>query len=407
MVKTIIIASYLMMKGFDASIDHINDKYIDKELPENVRDVYNADEYKKWREYQAESGRLEDIKNAVSIIAMTAIIAANTFAWVFDQLSGLNIYLQYLVFTFVLTIFGTIFDIPFDYYDTFTIEEKYGLNKSSKATFWLDKLKTLLLISAITYGLTALIMFLFETFGNVAIIMCTGAMLVITLLVALVIVPIMRIYNNFTPLEEGGLKSKLLSLCEKYNVAVRKIVVMDASKRTTESNAFCAGFGNRKTISLDDNLINNYEDEEILAVFAHEFAHAKYKHVLKGLPFTIVRMLFLFAAMGIVLNYPVLYTEFGFDGVNYFWAQTLLTCITWPLSKGLDVVSHYLSRRHEYQADAFAAREGYGEKLISALKRLEKEGLSDINPHPAKVILDYSHPTLSQRITAIEKAQAC
>ena len=163
----------------------------------------------------------------------------------------------------------------------------------------------------------------------------------------------------------------------------------------------------RKTISLDDNLINNYEDDEILAIFAHEFAHAKYKHVLKGLPFTIVRMLFLFAAMGIVLNYPVLYTEFGFDGVNYFWAQTLLTCITWPLSKGLDVVSHYLSRRHEYQADAFAAREGYGEKLISALKRLEKEGLSDINPHPAKVILDYSHPTLSQRIAAIEKAQAC
>lgn len=405
MLKTIILISFFLNKGFDAVIRYLNDKHQKGELPENVRDVYDEKEYANWKNYKAESGKLYTIWNIADIVFLAILLISNAYAWGFKALEGCNVYVQYLIFIFVLTVLSEIIDMPFKYYDTFVIEEKYGLNKSTKKTFFADIIKNILVGGIMSFLIIALTMFIFEAFGNMAILVGTVAMMVIMLVLNLIIVPLMRIYNKFTPLEDGELKSKLLTLCEKYGMRVRKIVVRDASRRTTTSNAFCAGFGKLKTISLDDNLVNNFTDDEIVAVFAHEFAHAKYKHTVKSLPFSMVRILLVFLALWIVLNIPGFYTAFGFDGINYFFAEILVTFITWPVSNGLNIISNYLSRRHEYQADAFAAKEGYGHDLVSSLKRLHKEALSDINPHPVKVVLDYSHPTLSQRITAIEGVQ--
>ena len=405
MLKTIILISFFLNKGFDAVIRYLNDKHQKGELPENVRDVYDEKEYANWKNYKAESGKLYTIWNIADIVFLAILLISNAYAWGFKALEGCNVYVQYLIFIFVLTILSELIDMPFKYYDTFVIEEKYGLNKSTKKTFFADIIKNILVGGIMSFLIIALTMFIFEAFGNMAILVGTVAMMVIMLVLNLIIVPLMRIYNKFTPLEDGELKSKLLTLCEKYGMRVRKIVVRDASRRTTTSNAFCAGFGKLKTISLDDNLVNNFTDDEIVAVFAHEFAHAKYKHTVKSLPFSMVRILLVFIALWIVLNIPGFYTAFGFDGINYFFAEILVTFITWPVSNGLNIISNYLSRRHEYQADAFAAKEGYGHDLVSSLKRLHKEALSDINPHPVKVVLDYSHPTLSQRITAIEGVQ--
>ena len=405
MLKAILLISFFLNKGFDAVIRYLNDKHQKGELPENVRDVYDEKEYSNWKNYKAESGKLYTVWNLADIIFLALLLIFNAYAWGFRVLEGCNVYVQYFIFTLVLTALTELVNMPFKYYDTFVIEEKYGLNKSTKKTFFMDNIKNIILGSVISFLLIALIMFVFETFGNMAILIGTVAMMVIMLVLNLIIVPIMRIYNKFTPLEEGELKNKLLALCGKYGIKVRKIVVRDASRRTTTSNAFCAGFGKLKTISLDDNLVNNFTDDEIVAVFAHEFAHAKYKHTVKSLPFSMVRILLVFIALWIVLNIPGFYTAFGFDGINYFFAEILVTFITWPVSNGLNIISNYLSRRHEYQADAFAAKEGYGHDLVSSLKRLHKEALSDINPHPVKVVLDYSHPTLSQRITAIEGVQ--
>ena len=403
MLKTIILISFFLNKGFDAVIRFLNDKHQKGELPENVRDVYDEKEYANWKNYKAESGKLYTIWN---IADLAILLISNAYAWGFKVLEDCNVYVQYLIFIFVLTALSELIDVPFKYYDTFVIEEKYGLNKSTKKTFFVDMIKNIIVGGIMSFLIIALTMFIFEAFGNMAILVGTVAMMVIMLILNLIIVPLMRIYNKFTPLEDGELKSKLLTLCEKYGMRVRKIVVRDASRRTTTSNAFCAGFGKLKTISLDDNLVNNFTDDEIVAVFAHEFAHAKYKHTVKSLPFSMVRILLVFIALWIVLNIPGFYTAFGFDGINYFFAEILVTFITWPVSNGLNIISNYLSRRHEYQADAFAAKEGYGHDLVSSLKRLHKEALSDINPHPVKVVLDYSHPTLSQRITAIEGVQS-
>lgn len=406
MLKTIILISFFLNKGFDAVIRYLNDKHQKGELPENVRDVYDEKEYANWKNYKAESGKLYTIWNIADIVFLAILLISNAYAWGFKVLEDCNVYVQYLIFIFVLTALSELIDVPFKYYDTFVIEEKYGLNKSTKKTFFVDMIKNILVGGIMSFLIIALTMFIFEAFGNMAILVGTVAMMVIMLILNLIIVPLMRIYNKFTPLEDGELKSKLLTLCEKYGMRVRKIVVRDASRRTTTSNAFCAGFGKIKTISLDDNLVNNFTDDEIVAVFAHEFAHAKYKHTVKSLPFSMVRILLVFIALWIVLNIPGFYTAFGFDGINYFFAEILVTFITWPVSNGLNIISNYLSRRHEYQADAFAAKEGYGHDLVSSLKRLHKEALSDINPHPVKVVLDYSHPTLSQRITAIEGVQS-
>ena len=406
MLKTIILISFFLNKGFDAVIRYLNDKHQKGELPENVRDVYDEKEYANWKNYKAESGKLYTIWNIADIVFLAILLISNAYAWGFKVLEDCNVYVQYLIFIFVLTALSELIDVPFKYYDTFVIEEKYGLNKSTKKTFFVDMIKNILVGGIMSFLIIALTMFIFEAFGNMAILVGTVAMMVIMLILNLIIVPLMRIYNKFTPLEDGELKSKLLTLCEKYGMRVRKIVVRDASRRTTTSNAFCAGFGKLKTISLDDNLVNNFTDDEIVAVFAHEFAHAKYKHTVKSLPFSMVRILLVFIALWIVLNIPGFYTAFGFDGINYFFAEILVTFITWPVSNGLNIISNYLSRRHEYQADAFAAKEGYGHDLVSSLKRLHKEALSDLNPHPVKVVLDYSHPTLSQRITAIEGVQS-
>ena len=378
----------------DAFINYLDSQYLKKELPENVRDVYNEEEYKNWVSYEKECGRIDMISSIIDIILTLTLLITNAYAWIFDRLSGMNVYLQYAVFILIFSVIRLIIDTPFDYYGTFVIEEKYGLNTSTKKTFWLDLIKGFLIGTPISYGLMMLIMVLFEVFGNMAIIWGTVA--------SLIIVPIMRIFNKFDPLQDGELKDQLLALCDKYGIRVRKIVVRDASRRTTTSNAFCTGIGDRKTISLDDNLVNEHSPEEITAVFAHEFAHAKYHHSVKSLPFSVFNIVIVFTALAIVLNIPGLYTAFGFEGINYYLAQMLTSVIIWPLSTMLSAIGNYLSRRHEYEADAFAAVEGYGEELISALKRLNKESLSDINPHPATVLLNYSHPTLSQRIEAID-----
>lgn len=403
MIKIVIILIYLSNKVFNAVIDYLNRSYLKKELPDNVKDVYSEEEYRKFLAYRTEGRRLSSIKNILSIVFTLALLVFNVYALLFDAVSGLNEYVQYLLIVVMFAVFDMLTDMPFEYYDTFVIEEKYGLNKTTKKTFVLDQIKSIVIEIALSYGYLILIKVLFEKFGNMAIIWSTLAVLAIVVVVMLIIVPLMKIFNKFEPLEEGELKNNISSMCDKYGIKIKKIVVRDASRRTTTSNAFCTGIGNRKTISFDDNLINSYSVNEITAVFAHEFAHAKYRHTIKGLPFSIVRILILFVSLAIVLNIPALYTAFGFTGVNFYFATLMSGVIIWPVSKVMDIIGNYLSRKHEFQADAFAAREGYGADLISALKRLNKESLSGINPHPAMVVLSYSHPTLSKRIEAIEK----
>lgn len=402
MLKIILIISFVLEQIFDFVLVKLNDSYVKKPLPENVRDVYDEQKYNKWINYRNECKRLSAIDSLVSGGITLILLIFNLHSAIFD-LINMNIYLKYIVYILIFTALSTILSLPFEYYQNFKIEEKYGFNKSTKKTFWLDQIKSLLIETVLMFVLFLAVMFLFETFGNIGILIVCALVILFNVGVSMLSLPIMKIFNKFTPLEECELRTGLLSLCDKYNVQVKDIYVMDASRRTTRANAFCTGLSKKKTISLDDNLVNNYTTEQIVAVFAHEFGHAKYKHILRSIWFSFFRIIILILALGVILNVPSICRAFGFSDINYYFAFTALTMISWPVSKIFDLISNSISRKFEYQADAFAAKEGYADGLISALKKLCGDALTNLNPHPFIVKLEHSHPTLSQRIASINK----
>lgn len=401
MIKIILLISYVLENIFDFVLVKLNDSYVKKPLPENVKDVYDEEKYNKWINYRNDSKKFSAVETLVTAAISLGLYIFNVHAKVFS-LFGLNEILSNLLLILVFTLFSTIISIPFSYYLNFVIEEKYGFNKTTIKTFIVDIIKEFLISIVLMSLLFLVVMFLFEKFHNLGILFTIIAVILFNLFVSLFSMTFLRIFNKFTPLEDGELRQSLTDLCEKYNVKIKEIYVMDASKRTTRANAFCTGF-TKKTISLDDNLVNNYSNDKIVAVFAHEFGHAKHKHVLKSMWFAFFRISILIISLGVILNFPIICRQFGFEDVNYFFAFSVLTMISWPASRVFDLISNKISRTFEYQADAFAAKEGYGESLIGALKQLSKDALTNLNPHPFVVMLEHSHPTLSQRIDAVRK----
>ena len=401
MIKIILLISYVLENIFDFVLVKLNDSYVKKPLPENVKDVYDEEKYNKWINYRNDSKKFSAVETLVTAAISLGLYIFNVHAKVFS-LFGLNEIVSNLLLILVFTLFSTIISIPFSYYLNFVIEEKYGFNKTTIKTFIVDIIKEFLISIVLMSLLFLLVMFLFEKFHNLGILFTIIAVILFNLFVSLFSMTFLRIFNKFTPLEDGELRQSLTNLCEKYNVKIKEIYVMDASKRTTRANAFCTGF-TKKTISLDDNLVNNYSNDKIVAVFAHEFGHAKHKHVLKSMCFAFFRISILIISLGVILNFPIICRQFGFEDVNYFFAFSVLTMISWPASRVFDLISNKISRTFEYQADAFAAKEGYGESLIGALKQLSKDALTNLNPHPFVVMLEHSHPTLSQRIDAVRK----
>ncbi|MCR5848212.1 MAG: M48 family metallopeptidase [Lachnospiraceae bacterium] len=403
MIKILLLISYILENIFDFVLVKLNDSYVKKPLPENVKDVYDEEKYNKWINYRNDTKKFSAFETAVTAAITLVLLIFNIHSKVFN-LFGYNRFVNYIIFIAIFALFSTILSIPFEYYSNFVIEKKYGFNKTSIKTFILDIIKGFLISVILSLLLFLGVMLLFEKFGNLGILFTIIAVIVFNIFIALFSLTFLKIFNKFTSLEDGELRQGLTLLCEKYNVKIKDIYVMDASKRTTRANAFCTGLV-KKTISLDDNLVNNYSTDKIIAVFAHEFGHAKYKHTLRSVWFSFLRIIILIVSLGVILNIPEICQAFGFDDVNYYFAFTVLTMISWPVSRVFDLFSNMISRKFEYQADAFAAKEGYGESLIGALKQLSKDALSNLNPHPFVVKLEYSHPTLSQRIEAIRNAK--
>jgi len=401
MIKILLLISYVLENIFDLVLVKLNDSYVKKPLPENVKDVYDENKYNKWINYRNDTKKFSAFQTLVASFITLLMLIFNIHSKIF-YLFDLHLIVDHILFITVFTLISTIISIPFEYYAAFVIEEKYGFNKTTKKTFVLDIVKSFVLETVLSILLILLVMFLFEKLGNLGIVFVIAAVILFNLFTATFSMTILRIFNKFTPLEEGELRTALNDLCEKYNVKIKEIYVMDASRRTSRANAFCTGFG-KKTVSLDDNLVNNYSNDKIVAVFAHEFGHAKHKHTMKTVWFAFFRIIILIVAFGILLNFPQICEAFGFHEVNYFFAFTVLTMISWPVSRIFDLISNKISRTFEYQADAFAAKEGYGEPLIGALKQLSNDSLSNLNPHPFVVALEHSHPTLSRRIDAIKK----
>ena len=371
-------------------------------IPPNVSDVYDPETYRKWRAYHGEKSRLALIEGAASFLIQFCLLFLNAYA-AFAGSFAENVYTQMFA-ALLLSALSDLLLLPFHYYDTMGIEEKYGFNRTSKKTFWLDQLKEFL----IGLGLLSFVGWLLATahraLGDWLILVFAGGMTAIRLFFSFLYPFFSKIFNKFTPLEDGELKQRLTALLEKNGYQVRAIQVMDASRRSTKSNAYFTGFGKMKTIVLFDTLVQAMTPDEICAVFAHEMGHGLHRDTLKNQVLTFLQVLILGALAWLTLRTPAIFSSFGFSQINYGFALILIMSVEFALIAPLfGLFTSWVSRRAEYRADAQAVKEGCGEALVSALKKLAKENFSNLAPSPLLVKLEYSHPTLSQRIDAIEK----
>ena len=370
-------------------------------IPQNVADVYDRDTYLKWKAYHGEKVRFGIFSSAAGFVIDLVLILTDAYA-AFARLFPDQVWWQ-LFAVMLLSALATLPLIPFSWYDTMHIEERYGFNRTSGKTFVGDQIKQFILNLLLMVGLASLVMGLHKSFGDWLIVAFAVFATLFALFITFLFPFFSRIFNKFTPLPDGELKEGITALLEKNGYKVRAIQVMDASRRSTKSNAYFTGFGKMKTIVLYDTLVAAMTTDEILAVFAHEMGHGLHKDTLKNQALTFLQMLALGLLAWATLRYPEIFRSFGFEGVNYGFAVLLILSVEFALVSPLfGLVMSWFSRRAEYRADAQAVKEGYGAALVSALKKLAKENFSDLSPSPILVALEYSHPTLSQRIEAIE-----
>ena len=402
--KVIAVLILMVVYLYGLFLDVLRYRSAHNPVPKNVADVYDADTYLKWKAYHGEKVRFGILTAAVSFVVDLVLILTDAYA-AFARLFPDQVWWQ-LFAVMLLSALATLPLIPFSWYDTMHIEEKYGFNRTSGKTFFGDKVKEFILNLMLMVGLASMVMGLHKSFGDWLILAFAVFATLFLLFITFLYPFFSRIFNKFTPLPDGELKEGITKLLEKNGYKVRAIQVMDASRRSTKSNAYFTGFGKMKTIVLYDTLVAAMTTDEILAVFAHEMGHGLHRDTLKNHILTFLQMLVLGLLAWATLRHPEIFRSFGFEGVNYGFAVLLMMSVEFALIAPLfGLVMSWFSRRAEYRADQQAVKEGYGPALVSALKKLAKENFSDLSPSPVLVALEYSHPTLSQRIDAIEAAE--
>ena len=377
------------------------------ELPAEFEGVFDADEYRKSQDYTRAGTRFGMIEDTFSLVVFLIFWFAGGFGivdtWV-RQVVPDNYIWQGLLFMAVLYVGSTLISIPFELYDTFVIEEKFGFNKTTIGTFIGDKVKGLFLAALLGAPILALILYLFHTFDTNAWlygwIAVAGFSLLMTYLAPTYIMPL---FNKFKPLEDGELKTAIQEMSNKCDFPLTEVYEIDGSKRSTKANAFFTGLGKNKKIALFDTLIQNNGVQELVAVLAHEIGHFKKKHIVQSMTLGILQMGVLFFLLGKFLNNEGLFAAFKVENVSVYGSLVFFTFLFEPISKLLSVVMMMLSRKNEYEADAYAAEvTGSPESLISGLKKLSKDNLSNLTPHPFFVFLNYSHPPMLKRLAALE-----
>jgi STE24 endopeptidase len=375
------------------------------ELPTEFADVYDQEKYSESQRYTRVTTRYGLIKSTYSLIVFLAFWWLGGFGWLDEWVRSVmeNELGRGLLFAGLLFVASDVIDWPFELYNTFVIEEKFGFNKMTVSTFFTDRLKGWALGAALGLPLLAVILWLFGRFDGKA--WLYGWITVSSFsLIMMYLAPtyIMPLFNKFKPLENDELKSAIDEMSKKCEFPLKEVYEIDGSKRSTKSNAFFTGLGNNKKIALYDTLIENHSVGELVAVLAHEIGHYKKKHIIKNLFIGIGQMGVLFFLLGLFLNNRHLFDAFGVKETSAYCSLVLFSILFEPISNLLGIVMQWLSRKYEFEADAYAAEvTGRPDDLISGLKKLSKDNLSNLTPHPFYVALKYSHPPMLERIGAL------
>lgn len=398
----IIIIAIIIINFFkDKILDALNAKHFNDELPNEISDVYDEDAYKKSQAYKNTKYRFGLLTSTFSFVVTLGFILLDGFQYVDTIARGVseNTILIGLLFFGIIMIASDIISTPFGYYNTFVIEERFGFNKTTKKTFILDKIKGWIMTIVIGGGLLALIIYIYqltqEQFWIYAWLTIAAFTLFMNLFYARIFVPI---FNKQTPLEEGSLRDKIAAYAKTVGFTLDKIFVIDGSKRSTKANAYFSGFGSEKRVTLYDTLINDLEEEEIVAVLAHEVGHYKRKHIIFNLVTSILLTGLTLYILSLCISSPLLSEALGVEIPSFHVGLVAFGLLYSPISEITGLVMNQLSRKFEYQADNYAKETYAADPLITSLKKLSKNSLSNLTPHPAYVFMHYSHPTLLQRI---------
>ena len=399
--KITVLVLLAVVSGYKLLLQMVQKRSAGNPTPSNVADVYDEETYLRWKAYSAEKCRLGMISTVVSFVVMLVLLLCNVhsaFASLFPADDGW----QLLAVMLLQSVIDAVVEAFINYQDSMVIEEKYGFNRSTMKTFVTDQIRGFLINLGIGFFLMWVLSWLHKSLGDWVVVLFAAVLFVFTLAVSFLYPIFSRLGNKFTPLEDGELKATLLRLLNKHGYQVKAIEVMDASRRTTKLNAYFTGFGKMKTIVLYDNLLTAMTPDEICAVFAHELGHGLNKDVLKNQVLNMVNLLTMSVVVWLTVRITGLHTAFGFAEVNYGFAYILLGIGLGLVQPLLGMLISARSRKAEYRADRQAVLEGYGPALVEALKKLSRDNFAHLAPSRIQVLLEYSHPPLSQRIAAIE-----
>ena len=402
----IIIAIIIINFIVDKIIDSLNAKHFNDKLPKDLQDVYDEAEYKKSQKYKATNYKFGILTSSFSVVLTLTFLFFDGFEFI-DNIArdfSENPLIIALIFFGIIMIGSDILTIPFSYYSTFVIEEKFGFNKTSVQTFFLDKIKGWLMMSIIGGGILALVIWFYQVTGKHFWLYAWGLMTIFTLFMNMfyskLIVPL---FNKQSPLETGSLRDKISKYAETVGFKLDKIFVIDGSKRSTKANAYFSGFGSEKRVTLYDTLINDLDEDEIVAVLAHEVGHYKKKHIIFNLFASILLTGLTLYILSLFISNPLLSQALGVETPSFHIGLIAFGLLYAPISEITGLIMNIFSRKFEYQADDYAKNTYKAEPLITSLKKLSKNSLSNLTPHPAYVFMHYSHPTLLERIENLRK----
>ena len=402
-ILIILIGKYIL----DLTIEVLNLRHVSPELPAEFADCYDAERYRRSQQYLKETTRLSIIADSLLTPLIVAFILLGGFNLVdtFAREAAEAAIWRGLIFAGILFMASSLINIPFSVYRTFIIEERYGFNRTTVKTFILDLFKGWVLAGLIGGIVFAAIIWFFATAGSMAWLLCWGAVTAFQLFILFIApVTIMPLFNKFTPLEDGELKLKIEEYARKQDFKIKGVFTMDASRRSTKSNAYFTGFGRFRRIVLFDTLIKRHTVDELLSILAHEVGHYKKRHIMKNVLVSVLSTGLMFFILALFINNRGLFDAFRMSHTSIYASLFFFAFLYGPVDMVVSIMGNLLSRRFEYEADAYSART-YGQpgSMIAGLKKLSADNLSNLTPHPLKVFFTYSHPPVLERIRVLDQ----
>lgn len=386
--------------------DRLNIKNMSDVLPEEFEGYYDKEKYKKSQNYLKDKTKFSTVFSTVILIIeiVFILLAGFNYVDVFARSFSFGEIGSGLIFITVLIVLFNIIQIPFSAYNTFVIEEKYGFNKTTVKTFILDIIKSFILTLLIGLPIFALIIWFFMKYSTYAWLYVAITVILFELLITFIApVFIMPLFNKYTPLEDGELKTELENYAKEQNFKMKGLYKMDGSKRSTKTNAFFTGFGKFRRIVLFDTLIQNHTTQELVSVLAHEMGHYKKGHIHKFMIMSFVNTFILFFILSFFIGNQYLFEAFSMQNVSIYGAIIFFGFLYTPISEILSIVQNIISRKYEYEADRYSVTTYKNPKsMIEALKKLSVDNLTNLTPHKFKVFIEYSHPPVLERIKAIK-----